>query len=443
MSRPNGSNVEVVAADAVLVDHPQTNQAIIFKLNVDCFERLFDYLSLRDIVSLSQTCKRMKQIGGYYFRETFHDRYIHNQFDIESARHYGVEVHFLSEYIKRIQITNYTQRTLKADSFHSLNELYLSLISKPLSSYCDYFKDILGVIDSCCIYLCDLDDDFYELLLKHCTNLKRLHLIRSGRTLDTDWLCQTYPTLEYLRMTKVNLSLKNDELKRFFDENPKVKYLHVDNGFLWVHQDSLKKTNIQLDCLVVELYFSTRTTDSYIELLKQLHERGVYKTLHLIIFDWDGSSQLLSQALFIDKLRKLHLEMWTSNIRLSPLVHLQELYIPMISARRAETLAKNLVCLQRLWLQKASTAVILPIVRHAKRLNTFRLEIIYGKPLLKNKVLDAVTLNKERQQLDGARMVWIFVDEKIYLATKWAWGHLRFNLIDIKRIESSDWDRYQ
>lgn len=47
-------------------------QPLLFlKLNVNCWEKVFDYPSLRDILSMSQTCKRMQLIGGHYYRDNF------------------------------------------------------------------------------------------------------------------------------------------------------------------------------------------------------------------------------------------------------------------------------------------------------------------------------------------------------------------------------------
>lgn len=43
-----------------------------FKVNVDCWERVFDFMALCDIIAMSQTCQRMQQIAGYYFRKNFH-----------------------------------------------------------------------------------------------------------------------------------------------------------------------------------------------------------------------------------------------------------------------------------------------------------------------------------------------------------------------------------
>lgn len=43
------------------------------KVNVDSWEKIFDYLSFRDMLAMSQTCQRVRQIGGYYFRQNFHE----------------------------------------------------------------------------------------------------------------------------------------------------------------------------------------------------------------------------------------------------------------------------------------------------------------------------------------------------------------------------------
>ena len=41
----------------------------IFKLNVDCFEKLFDYLGKEDVHAFGQTCKRMLRVAGHYYRQ--------------------------------------------------------------------------------------------------------------------------------------------------------------------------------------------------------------------------------------------------------------------------------------------------------------------------------------------------------------------------------------
>lgn len=59
---------------AVAVDtQNQVNPSPILKLNAICCDDLFDWLSLRDLQSLGQTCKRMKQLTGVYYRENFNE----------------------------------------------------------------------------------------------------------------------------------------------------------------------------------------------------------------------------------------------------------------------------------------------------------------------------------------------------------------------------------
>lgn len=43
----------------------------LFKLNLDCFDELFDYLSLQDLYSVVKTCKRMQIVTGDYFRRNY------------------------------------------------------------------------------------------------------------------------------------------------------------------------------------------------------------------------------------------------------------------------------------------------------------------------------------------------------------------------------------
>lgn len=45
----------------------------IFKLNVDCFEEIFNYLAIHDIFAMGETCTRMQNVAGYYFQQNFPD----------------------------------------------------------------------------------------------------------------------------------------------------------------------------------------------------------------------------------------------------------------------------------------------------------------------------------------------------------------------------------
>lgn len=52
-------------------------------------------------------------------------------------------------------------------------------------------------------------------------------------------------------------------------------------------------------------------------------------------------------------------------------------------------------------------------------------------------------LNTEREKLDGAQKVMIYVPDTVFLLTKWATrnGTTNFSLIEMKRTESYEWNR--
>lgn len=55
--------------DAVAVN--KDKKAAILKLDFDCGDNAFDYLTLEDLVSIGKTCNRMQQLAGYCFQQNF------------------------------------------------------------------------------------------------------------------------------------------------------------------------------------------------------------------------------------------------------------------------------------------------------------------------------------------------------------------------------------
>lgn len=61
----------------VLADAPDGEQKPdVFKLDVDWFEEVFNWLSLKDLNAFGQTCERMQQVAGYYFQLKYPGAYI-------------------------------------------------------------------------------------------------------------------------------------------------------------------------------------------------------------------------------------------------------------------------------------------------------------------------------------------------------------------------------
>lgn len=54
-------------------------------------------------------------------------------------------------------------------------------------------------------------------------------------------------------------------------------------------------------------------------------------------------------------------------------------------------------------------------------------------------ILDLATISAEREKLQGARELTVYIGEEVYLATKCAFGGTDFNLIGIRRETSDEW----
>lgn len=49
----------------------ETQTDDILKLDIDCLEEIFDYLSITDLVSVGKTCKRLKQVAEYCYQQNY------------------------------------------------------------------------------------------------------------------------------------------------------------------------------------------------------------------------------------------------------------------------------------------------------------------------------------------------------------------------------------
>lgn len=123
--------------------------AHFIKVNADCWEQIFDLLPLRDIFAMSETCKRMRQMAGYYFREYFPSivcRWIANR-----GIYFGYPTSILrpdfSEYITKLIVYDYLEHFLIPEQYNSLNSLHLRSIELT-DTQIDYIKNVLGNIEN-------------------------------------------------------------------------------------------------------------------------------------------------------------------------------------------------------------------------------------------------------------------------------------------------------
>lgn len=67
-----GDQSDGASANTIVVGtSTSTNESSVtqlFKLNVDCFEHLFEWFSLAELLIFRSTCKRMKAVANYYIK---------------------------------------------------------------------------------------------------------------------------------------------------------------------------------------------------------------------------------------------------------------------------------------------------------------------------------------------------------------------------------------
>lgn len=71
MNQPSPSRGDDTVATATVNINLPNQPPHSMKVNVDCWEKISDYLSLADILAIMQTCVRMHEMVNYYCRLNF------------------------------------------------------------------------------------------------------------------------------------------------------------------------------------------------------------------------------------------------------------------------------------------------------------------------------------------------------------------------------------
>lgn len=438
--------------------HSAKEEVPIFHLNNDCFEEIFEYLSLDEISCIGQTCKKMQQIAGEYFQRNFKSAEKFSGIDgvhtVFSNRHgivnkrtqtsiFNEYINYISHYYEEIEPLLYIQ--LHCDDFSSINHLYLVCLTID-SIKLSYLQALLPKIKILQFRQCTMCSDFYDEFLKYCRKLKRLYIQDDlGDIIDENgntWLLRQYETLEFIQFT-LRYPFKILELREFFERNTSICGFSTSSRCLWENRHELLKSNIRLDRLEIQMLdnFYRQLIDIRLvcELLNQLHVRGFYRRLHLCVKRIDQkSSDFLTM---LGGLEHLSIRQFTESFSLHKLIDLKELTIfDGANETEIDVLATGLVSIERVHIHNVKFNDIRSFIRRSMKLNKLKVTM-RDEP--NATTLDIVTMNQEREQLIGARKITIFVSDIVFLETKWTMnnGNMNLNLIELKRADSFDWEQ--
>lgn len=406
------------------------------KLIIDCWEHIFEYLSFEDIHAMSGTCKPMHRFAGYYFDEYFPDL----AYELEGDEIRGAMTFLFNlrpdfyQFISKLKITNKSKLhyILDAETFSLLKTLELQFINLTETRLA-YAQNVLKNIENIELDVCTITGNIFEQLANDCPKLKYLnvhHCHMEGATVKK-LLLQHYPQLEHFQFRYGNKQIKR--LKVFLEKHSKLKRFTTNFEFLWANRNLLNETNVHLDMLTIDFEETNIPFDEFVNFLRSLYERGFYRTLYFSC--WEMDVNFCNAIYKLPALVKLSL-IFDSNIDLSRLTNLNELFVYEMHENDLEKMAKNLIHLERFNFGVATIGKILPFIRHSKKLKEFILDEIEG--LDGNNVLDLFAFNEERKKYnaDGCQIS-IGVQEEIYLPTKWSTKNLNLNHVKITRFDRS------
>lgn len=447
----------------------------IFRLTIDCFDEIFEYLSLADVYSVGQTCKRLQKVAGTYYKHNFPAAVKclaqRKEICLHSHRQNKyTEIPAFAEFVKHVEIHQNVsmvmtfnqvfmmmqpenQQNIHFQQLHAIESrastTSINRISFVESNFdvvdIQHIRNILAKVEAVDIQKCYLRGDFCQKLLECCTNLKRLNIqnshidVHSNRNHDArnQWMHRQYPLLEHFKLI-LHESIDVDELKEFLEQNPTLCSFSTNSERLCDVCDQLFECSSKLDVLKVKYDAFTDST-TVCDIIKKLHAQGFYKRLHIEVGECDEDCSIGLATL--PSLEKLCIKRFMRVHRLSSLTGLKELAIlKNVNAIDMDILARLLGGLKRVFLFNASLADILPFIRCSVNLMKIK---VYPKDetSFTDGILNLAVLNKEREKLPGARKVMIYVPDKMFLKTKWAVkdGNIDFDFVEMQRYDLYSW----
>lgn len=428
--------------------------AHILELNIDCVEEAFDYLPLGDLICIGSTCKRLNQVAGYIYQQNYSGNEVFCR-----DRHIKINLHVNADYLIHYfnNVTIFAERDL--DFYLSLpsqlhRQKHISLKDFEISpSQIERMNEIFSKVESFTLHYLKLDGCLHTNILASCPNLKYLCIEGQPESIiigsDNDWLLRKYPTLEHFKLAQ-RRPFQLDALTNFLERNTNIKKFSTYTYFFWENRERLSQANVELDDLALcAIFEKIEDFHPLIHLLNELHARGFYKRLH---FSHNRCEQtLIDQLTSAKELVTLYL-MYGANVRLSGLTNVEDLFYEDSSRiNDLEEMATKLNKLERIRFSIAQPGPIKMLVCKAASLKTIIVYSFWAQTYGNKQwatldqiqlgnlpIFDLRQLNEERGKLPNARKVRLYVEETVYLATKWAIKETNFGFVRMLRVDANE-----
>lgn len=384
----------------------QTN---IQELNVDCCEELFDWLTLRELKALRQTCKRLKTVVDYHIQSAL---LVYSDMSLKDLPKFNASFRQL---YKSLRVTCYSGDDMIA-----------------------VIKPILKGVEEVRIYEVPTEVDSNKDFLPLCTNLKYLEMTNPR---SNKWLQYKLPTFEHLSVLNSSI-FPLLELQTFFKLNPNIRRFFTGANCVIANENWLMKSNIHLDELGIKC-FDRVNIPNICRLLNALFERGFYRRLNLYLNE-NFDASFLNLVASLEGLDKLLMdENWWINFVKTPMPQIKELCLSSYLETRGplEELVESCVNIEKINIVWTDFDYLTPLIRHSDKLKQIKVQNLFDdKIYCRNGIINLPALNKERMKCDCASKVTIYVAEELYVKTKEKFMRASFSLIELKQAESIKWN---
>lgn len=428
-----------------VADADPNDPPTLIVLDNDCIEEILEYLCMRDLIAFGRTCKKYNIVAGVLFQRNYPNAWAKWHSNRADKIHNGkTKMKNFELYIRKINVECADMKDFNyiGSSFRKLENIQL-VKTEVSANKIECIKGKLSTIETVGLIECKFNGDLHGDFLKFCVSLKHLYVLQDVNDnkiagFGNEWLLHKYPTtLEHFSLILLHCKQPIDELKTFFERNSNIRRISVMANCLWLNRLSIMEASLELDFLEIYCSLQTSFTSLFTNWLNELHEKGVFKKLHLnSIVEVNRTN--INQLASLRGLEKLIICCYSQidGLILSALINIKVLVFGHNcngNISHIDSVAKNLAKLETIEFAEASLSEILPFIRYSASLKTIIVKQIKNGNL---HIEHLMAWDKERQKMTNARKIAIYVNESDYLKIKWASNETMFSSIQIKRYSS-------
>ena len=241
-----------VAAVGAIAPNGQP-QPDVFKLDTDCWDEVFDCLSLKDVHSFGQTCKAFQRVVGEYFQWKY------AAVNVNCSGNEGSVDHGFIKFAKKIQV--FREFSFEPN-FESVKQITICKI--------DLISSIKHALKKCeTVIFCRFNMknvcSTYRFVYLIGVNMKRLEFVECVSKFPRSNYYERYLSLEHF--VSIGSSIfESDQLANFLKETPNIRSIHIDVIDIWNSRYTIHKSNVKLDDLAIDC-FQKSSVDIHLSLI--------------------------------------------------------------------------------------------------------------------------------------------------------------------------------